>query len=223
MSPASPEAHATVNEFLGHCHRRQYAPKATIVRQGERAGELFFIVSGTVTVLLEDDGGHDIVLAYLNPGDFFGEVGLVSGEARRSAVVRAKTRCEVAQIAYARLKALTALYPRLLELMMGQLARRLCATNRKLGDLAFTDVYGRVARTLLELSRQPDAGAHPLGTELRITRQELARLVGCSREMVGKVFKAMEARSQISTQGRRVVLHDVRPGQARRTGGSTAD
>jgi CRP/FNR family cyclic AMP-dependent transcriptional regulator len=208
-------ADSPVQEFLAHCHRRQYKPKATIIRQAERAGELFFIVSGTVSVMLEDERGHDFVLAYLTAGDFFGEIGLFSGEDSRSALVRAKTRCEIAQIAYGRLKGLTGLYPRLLELMMAQIARRLRATNRKLGDLAFTDVYGRVARTLLDLCEQPDATPHPLGTQLRVTRQELSRLVGCSREMVGKVLKEMETQAHVSTLGRTVVVHDVRPAQPR--------
>ena len=214
MAYERPEPDNPVQEFLAHCHRRQYGPKASIIRQGERAGELFYVVSGTVTVLLEDDKGHEIVLAYLNPGEFFGEIGLFSGDERRSALVRAKTRCEIAQMAYGRLKSLAGLYPRQHELMTAQIAKRLRATNRKLGDLAFMDVYGRVARTLLDLCEQPDVTSHPLGTQLRVTRQELARLVGCSREMVGKVLKEMEDQAQICSLGRTIVLRDVRPRQS---------
>jgi len=200
----------SVQAFLGHCHRRHYPAKAAIVRQGDPAGDLFYIVSGSVTVLLEDDKGHEIVLAYLNPGEFFGEIGLFSGDESRSALVRARSDCDIAQISYARLRALSVLYPQLLELMIAQVARRLRATNRKLGDLAFMDVYGRVARTLLDLCEQPDAMSHPDGTQVRVTRQELGRLVGCSREMVGKVLKEMEDQEQVRVTGRNVVLLGVR-------------
>jgi CRP/FNR family transcriptional regulator, cyclic AMP receptor protein len=94
--------------------------------------------------------------------------------------------------------------------MTAQLARRLRNTNRKLGDLAFMDVYGRVARTLLDLGEQPDSLPHAEGTQVRVTRQELGRLVGCSREMVGKVLKEMEDQKQIATTGKNIVLLGVR-------------
>jgi CRP/FNR family cyclic AMP-dependent transcriptional regulator len=95
--------------------------------------------------------------------------------------------------------------------MTSQLARRLRNTNRKLGDLAFMDVYGRVARTLLDLCEQPDAMTHPNGMQVRVTRQELSRLVGCSREMVGKVLKDMEDQNHISATGKNIVVLGVRP------------
>ena len=200
-----------IQPFLAQCHRRRFPAKSAIIRQGDRAGELFYIVSGSVTVLLEDDKGHEIVLAYLNPGEFFGEIGLFSEDESRSALVRAKSEVEIAQISYARLKQLGDLYPRLLVCMTAQIARRLRATNRKLGDLAFMDVYGRVARTLLDLCEQPDAMTHPDGMQVRVTRQELARLVGCSREMVGKVLKEMEDQKQVSVAGKNIVLVGIRP------------
>ncbi|MBI4695765.1 MAG: cAMP-activated global transcriptional regulator CRP [Gammaproteobacteria bacterium] len=200
-----------IQSFLAHCHRRRFPSKAAIIRQGDPAGELYYIVSGSVTVLLEDDKGHEIVLSYLNAGEFFGEIGLFSEDASRSALVRARQECEVAQISYSKLKGLTELYPMLISAMTSQLARRLRNTNRKLGDLAFMDVYGRVARTLLDLCDQPDAMTHPAGMQVRVTRQELARLVGCSREMVGKVLKEMENHKQVDVAGKNIVLLGVRP------------
>ncbi len=195
-----------IQPFLTHCHRRYYPSKTAIIRQGDRAEELFYIISGSVSVLLEDDKGHEIVLAYLNGGQFFGEIGLFAEDSSRSALVRARGECEIAQISYAKLKTLTDLYPRLVTCMTIQLAKRLRDTNRKLGDLAFMDVYGRVARTLLDLSDQPDSATHPDGMQVRVTRQELARLVGCSREMVGKVLKEMESHKQIGVTGKNIVL-----------------
>jgi len=205
------DASDCIQAFLAQCHRRRYPAKSAIIRQGDRAGELFYIVAGSVTVLLEDDKGHEIVLAYLNAGEFFGEIGLFSEDESRSALVRAKSECEIAQLSYTRLKQLGDLYPRLLVCMTAQIARRLRATNRKLGDLAFMDVYGRVARTLLDLCEQPDAMTHPDGMQVRVTRQELARLVGCSREVVGKVLKEMEDQKQVSVAGKNIVLIGIRP------------
>ena len=167
-----------------------------------------------MTVLLEDDEGHEIVLAYLNPGDFFGEIGLFNEDANRTALVRARTESEIAQISYTKLRALTELYPDLIIAMTSQIARRLRNTNRKLGDLAFMDVYGRVARTLLDLCEEPDAMTHPDGMQVRVTRLELARLVGCSREMVGKVIKDMEEQKHISANGKNIVVLGVVPSES---------
>jgi CRP/FNR family cyclic AMP-dependent transcriptional regulator len=217
MPPVNPVVEDSIQELLPHCHRRRFPAKAAIIRQGDPAGELYYIIGGSVTVLLEDDKGHEIVLAYLNPGDFFGEIGLFNEDANRTALVRARTECEIAQISYNKLRSMTELYPVLIMAMTSQLARRLRNTNRKLGDLAFMDVYGRVARTLLDLCEQPDAMTHPDGMQVKVTRQEVARLVGCSREMVGKVLKEMEDQKHVILDGKNVVLLGVRPASIRRT------
>ena len=73
------------------------------------------------------------------------------------------------------------------------------------------DVYGRVARTLLDLCNEPDAMSHPDGMQVRVTRQELARLVGCSCEMVGKVIKDMEEQKHISANGKNIVVLGFHP------------
>lgn len=196
--------------FLEHCHRRQFPAKATIIRQGDPSHDLFYIVKGSVTVMLEDEEGRELVLAYLNPGDFFGEIGLFNEHVNRSALVRAKTACEIAQISYERLKSMSTIFPDLLFAISSQLANRLRKMNRKIGDLAFMDVSGRVARTLLDLCKEPDAMTHPDGMQIRVTRQELGRIVGCSREMVGRVLKNLEEQHLISVSGKTIVVFGVR-------------
>jgi len=199
-----------ITRFLPHCHRRQYPAKTVLIRQGDPTGELFYIVDGSVKVMLEDDQGHEIILAYLNPGEFFGELGLFNADIKRTALVRARMRCEIAQISYQKLKSLSDIFPDLLILMNSQLARRLRNMNRKIGNLAFMDVYGRIARALLDLCKEPDAMTHPDGMLVRVTRQELARIVGCSREMVGRVLKQMEDQHQVLVEGRSIVVLGAR-------------
>jgi CRP/FNR family cyclic AMP-dependent transcriptional regulator len=91
-----------------------------------------------------------------------------------------------------------------------QLAKRLRDTTRKVGDLAFLDVTGRVARTLLDLCKEPDAMTHPDGMQIKITRQEIGRIVGCSREMVGRVLKILEDQELISAHGKTMVVFGAR-------------
>lgn len=199
-----------ISKFLDHCHQKTYAAKHLIIKEGDLSKDLFYIITGSVTVMIEDLKGHEIVLAYLNPGDFFGEIGLFDTEHRRSAFVRAKSKCEIAHISYERLQGLHDLFPGLLFSIASQLALRLRKTSRKVSDLAFTDVKGRVARTLLELCKEPDAITHPDGMMVKITRQELGRIVGCSREMVGRVLKDLEEDHLISVAGKSMVVFGTR-------------
>lgn len=200
----------TISRFLEHCHRKIYTPKQLIIKEGDPSYDLYYIIEGSVTVLIEDQKGREIVLAYLNPGDFFGEIGLFDEEHKRTAFVRAKTKSEIAKITYEKLKSLNNLFPDLLFAIAGQMAIRLRKTSRKVSDLAFTDVKGRVARTLIDLCREPDAMTHPDGMLVKITRQELGRIVGCSREMVGRVLKDLEEDSLISVSGKSIVVFGTR-------------
>lgn len=200
----------TMEIFLDNCHRKQYPAKSIIIREGDPSTDLYYIIEGSVSVIVEDVKGREIVLAYLNPGDFFGEIGLFDDQHRRSAFVRAKTKCEIAKVSYDHLKSLQDIFPIILFNIASQLAIRLRKTSRKVSDLAFTDVQGRVARTLLDLCKEPDAMTHPDGMQIKITRQELGRIVGCSREMVGRVLKSLEENHLITASGKTIVVFGTR-------------
>ena len=206
-----PAENETIAHFLGHCHRRRYPSKSLIIYAGDKPDVLYYIVEGSVTVLIEDENGHEIVLAYLNAGDFFGEMGLFGEDIpARSAFVRARTQCELAEISYDRFRKLSEQDPKILFELASQMALRLRNTSRKVGDLAFMDVTGRVARTLIDLCKLPEAMTHPDGMQIRITRQELGRIVGCSREMVGRVLKALEEQGLITASGKTIVVFGTR-------------
>ena len=195
-----------MERFLEHCHRRRYPAKSLIIYAGDIPDVLYYIVAGSVTVLIEDDEGREIVLAYLNAGDFFGEMGLFGHESNRSAYVRARTQCELAEISYSKFRQIANEQSDILFELASQMALRLRRTSRKVGHLAFMDVTGRIARTLLDLCNEPDAMTHPDGMQIRITRQELGRIVGCSREMVGRVLKNMEDQELITVKGKTIVV-----------------
>ncbi len=203
----SPEV---LGHFLEHCHRHNYPAKTVIINAGDISHELYYLVKGSVSVLMEDEDGHEVVLAYLNDGDFFGEIGMFDEQHERSAWVRTRTQCEVAQMSYDRLRNMATEFPEVLFSMLSQLALRLRNTSRKVGDLVFMDVSGRVARTLLDLCKQPDAMTHPDGMQIRITRQELGRIAGCSREMVGRVLKDMEEQNLLTASGKTMVIFGTR-------------
>jgi CRP/FNR family cyclic AMP-dependent transcriptional regulator len=200
-----------LDNFLAHCHRRRYPAKSTLIYAGDKSESLYYIVKGSVTVIIEDDEGREMIVAYLNEGDFFGEMGVFEQQDdSRSAWIRTKVECEVAEINYTKFRELSAKHPEYLYALGAQLARRLRNTTRKVGDLAFLDVTGRVARTLLDLSKEPDAMTHPDGMQIKITRQEIGRIVGCSREMVGRVLKTLEEQGLVDVSGKTMVVYGTR-------------
>ncbi len=210
--PAEPEY---LKPFLAFCHKRRYPSKAEIIRPGDPADVLYYIVEGSLTVLMEDEEGHEIILTYLNKGEFIGEMGLFVDNANRSVMVRTRTDCQLAEISYSRLERLleTDLKEHsksFLHAIGSQLTHRLLQTSRKVGHLAFLDVTGRIAGTLLDLCEEPDAMTHPDGMQIRITRQEIGRIVGCSREMAGRVLKTLEEQGLVTVKGKTIVVLGAR-------------
>ena len=133
----------------------------------------------------------------------------------RSVMVRTRSACELAEISYQKLEQLfesdlRSFTKEILYALGRQLTERLAATSQKVSHLAFLDVTGRIAGTLLELCKQPDAMTHPDGMQIRITRQEIGRIVGCSREMAGRVLKDLEERGLIHVKGKTIVVFGTR-------------
>ncbi len=206
----------TIERFLQYTQRRRYPSRADIFRPGDAAGTLYYVIDGSVSILAEEDDNRELILGYFGAGEFVGEMGLFGSiSERREVTLRTRTACELAEISCEQLLQLmsgplAADAPRLLYGIGSQLARRLRDTSRKASRLAFLDVTDRITRTLHDLAEEPDAMTHPQGTQLRISRQELARLVGCSREMAGRVLKKLQADGKLHARGKTLVLYGTR-------------
>ena len=200
-----------INRFLSYCRIRTVPSKTVVIHAGDLPDILYYIISGSVEVMIEDEDGNEMVLAYLNKGQFFGEMGLFYEQPTRSAWVRTRQQCELAEMTYPRFRQIAAESPGLVFELATQLATRLDRTNRKLGDLAFVDVTGRVAHAIMDLCGEPDAMTHPEGMQIKVSRQELSRLVGCSREMAGRVLKVLEEQGLLKASGKTIVVYNARP------------
>ncbi len=201
--------------LLDHCHITDLPSKRPIIRPGDDADTLYYLLDGSATITMEDDNGNDIILGYLNAGDFIGETGLFVRQERREVLVRTRTPCVVASVSYNSLEKLAqgelkADYADILKAVGYHISMRLLQANRKVGALAFMDAAGRIAHTLLDLCKQPDAMTHPDGMQIKISRTELGKLVGCSREMVGRVLKNMETQGLITAKGKTIVIYGTR-------------
>lgn len=202
-----------IQRFLSHCRTRKIPKKGLILKAGGAADHLYYLVEGSASVIDSDEDGNEIILAYLNTGDFIGEMGLFYKTEQRTANIRARSACVLAEIEYKKLHALFTTdlkdeHPQILTAVGLQLAQRLLQTSRRVTRLAFMDVSGRVARTLTELCTEPDAKTHPDGMQLHISRQEIARIVGCKRETVGRVLKSMQKKGLVAAKGMNIVVHD---------------
>ena len=213
-SPLMPDS-ATIERFLAHCHRRRYPSRTDVFRPGDPANTIYYLISGSVSIITEEEDGRELVLGYLGPGEFIGELGLFVESERREVVLRTRTPCELAEIGHERfydllLTRLATDAPKLLYQIGAQISKRLLDTSRKAGRLAFLDVTDRIVRALHDLAKEPEAMSHPQGTQIRVSRQELSRLVGCSREMAGRVLKKLQADNKLHARGKTVVLYGTR-------------
>lgn len=145
---------------------------------------------------------------------FFGEAGLfeldANDESKRTARVIARADTVIAQISYTQFRKIVGEDPAVMFLLTGQIFHRLKKTSQKVRDLVFLDVKGRIAHCLLELSQEPDAMTHPDGMQIKTTRQDLAKMVGCSREMAGRVLKELEEDGLITAHGKTIVVFGAR-------------
>lgn len=204
--------------FLKFCHQKTYPSKVDIIKIGDIGDRLFFIIEGSVAICAEDEDsetGHELILTYLNKYEFIGEIGIFKGEEVRKVNVRTREPCVLAEISYIHLKEvlrkeLLSYAPDILYMIGEQMATRLLNTSQKLCQLAFIDVEGRIAHALLDLCKKPGAMTHPDGMQLHISRQEIGRIVGCSREMAGRVLKELELKGVISSHGKTIVVYNTR-------------
>lgn len=183
--------------------KRRYKRGENIVEQGSKSNALFILLSGRARVVSVDAKGREVILAVLHPGDYIGEMSLIDGEAH-SATVQAEVQTDVMMLGrVAFLQCLPENTSMSFAIMRG-LALRLRRADRKIESLALMDVYGRVARALMELT---DVMQEERVIRNKLSRQDLAKMVGASREMVSRVMKDLEERGMIETlDGGSVVL-----------------
>lgn len=208
-----PAPNPSLEYLLKHAHRKTYDAKKVIIHEGDASESLYYIIEGSVSVQAENESGDEIILAHLNRGDFFGEAGLFEfddDDSKRSAWVHARTDCVIAEISYQQFRKIVDEDSAVMFLLTGQLFARLRRTSMKVRDLIFLDVKGRIAHCLLELTEEPDAMTHPEGMQIKVTRQDLAKMAGCSREMAGRVLKELEVDELISAHGKTVVVFGTR-------------
>ncbi len=169
---------------------RRVARGTTVVQAGEVTDNVYFVLNGSLKVLVSDEDGREVILTIIGQGDVFGEMGVLDEEPR-SATVTAVAASDLVVIPQADFRQIMAHNFEVCLRVMCNMARRLRAADRKIESLALMDVYGRVARLLLDMAETVDGRSV---VRKKISKQDIARMIGASREMVSRVMKDLQAR-----------------------------
>ena len=198
-----------VNSLLARMQRQQLARAEVLFAEGDAGHRLFVILEGKLKLGRTSSDGRENLLAILGPGEMFGELSLFDPRPRTSTAT-AVVESTLIALSHEELEPWLLQHPEVATQMLGALARRLRRTNDSLSDLVFSDVPGRVAKALLDLANrfghQSDAG---LLVDHGLTQEELAQLVGASRETVNKALADFAARGWLRLEAKAVVLLDV--------------
>ena len=172
---------------------------------GDQIDSLYIVISGRLKVMMGDAEGKEVILSLFGPGGFFGEMGLIDDSPRSASVVTIEP-CELLAIAKGDFKKCLAENVEMSMAVMRGLVHRLREADRKIGSLALLDVYGRVARLLLDMSE--DVNGQKVVIR-RLPKQDIAKMIGASREMVSRVMKDLQMGGYIEVRGSTIVLRDT--------------
>jgi CRP/FNR family cyclic AMP-dependent transcriptional regulator len=184
--------------------RKPYPRDSAVIAAGDPTDALYIVISGRLKVVMSDNEGREAILAILNRGDFFGEMGLID-QAPRSASVVTLEACELLTITRADfMKCLQKNFDLAMNVIRG-LVGRLREADRKIGSLALMDVCGRVARLLMDMAETVDG--QKVVTR-KLPKKQIAKMIGASREMVSRVMKEMETSGHIEVRAHGILLRE---------------
>jgi len=182
--------------------RKSYARGSLILGAGDPTDSLYVLISGRIKVFMSDLGGKEVILAILGPNEFFGEMGLIDNNPRSANVV-ALEACELVCISKSDFKRCLAENSDMAMTVMRGLVKRLREADNLIGSLALVDVYGRVARLLVEMAEV--VRGEKVVTR-KLSKQDIARMIGASREMVSRVMKHLQSAGYIEVRGDTIVV-----------------
>lgn len=190
-----------------HVAIRTYPKHSPVIHEGDDSSSLYIILEGKVKVFLRDEHGKEVILNFLGPKEYFGELALMD-EGPRSAFVMTLEPSKFCVISRRDFLQCLAVHPDIGYKLIKHLSRCLRKLTNNVKSLALMDVYGRVARTLLQFAKAE--GNRLIVTE-RLTHQDIANLVGSSREMVSRIMKDLISGNYISVEDKTIIIHDRLP------------
>ncbi|PKO80786.1 MAG: hypothetical protein CVU19_10405 [Betaproteobacteria bacterium HGW-Betaproteobacteria-13] len=183
---------------------RRFPRGQSVVRAGDRTDYVYFVLTGSLKVVVSDEDGREVILSILGQGELFGEMGMF-GEQPRSASVVAVVAADLVMISKQDFRQLMQENFEVAWRIMCNLAERLRNADRKIESLALMDVYGRVAGLLIEMAEDVDGETVVVR---KISKQDIAKMIGASREMVSRVMKDLGQQGLIEETPQGIILRD---------------
>lgn len=190
-----------------HSHTRSYPANTILINEGDQTDCLYVILEGEVRVYASDENGKEVILNMLRAGQCFGELALVDDEPRSASVIT-MTPIKVIVISKSDFKDCLSRNSDMAFSMIRSLSRQVRSLTDSVKSLALLDVYGRVAHTLLELSKEQE-GKRVI--EQKLTHQDIANMVGASREMVSRILKDLTTGGYISVNKKNITINEKLP------------
>ena len=200
-------APADTNALTEHTHTRSYPANSILINEGDNTDSLYVILEGEVKAYACDETGKEVILNILRAGDYFGELSLVDDEPR-SASVMTLTATKVMIISKANFKQCLSDNSELAFNLIRALTKQVRGLTESVKSLALMDVYGRVAHTLLDLATDEDG---KMVVRPKLTHQDIAHIVGSSREMVSRIFKELTKGNYITVNKTCIVINEKLP------------
>ncbi len=201
FSNLSPQA---ISELEAIVRRRSFPKGTVVINEGDVSDSLYILASGRAVALRSDESGRQLVVNRFGPWDYFGEMSFFD-RSERCATVMTKERCEVMMIARSDFLGFADKHSDILWNVINALLVKLRKATEQIESLAFLDVYGRLTRILIE--NQDDNGI----IQEKLTQQELADMVGSSRETVSRILNELTAGGYIGKDKGRIVIQNKLP------------
>jgi len=199
---------AELEEIVAITTKRSFPKNNVIINEGDETDSLYLIITGKVKVVLSDEDGKEITISILEPSDYFGELALIDDEPRSARVVTME-QCQFCVINQSDFNHVLDNNPGLVRNLLKGLSKRLREANKNIESLALMDVYGRVARTLLQFAKPEDDGTKVIREKL--TQKDIASMVGASREMVSRIFKDLTTGGYITVESGIITINEKLP------------
>lgn len=194
--------------LTAHSATRVYPPNAILLNEGDLASSLFVLLEGKVKVYVSDEDGREAILNIMGPGEYFGELSLVD-DAPCSASVMTITPVRVMSITKTDFRDCLKQHPEMSVNLIAALIKQVRGLTSSIKNLSLNDVYGRVAHTLQELSTEKEDGVRVV--EQKLTHQDIANIVGSSREMVSRILKDLTRGGYLSIENRIITINRKLP------------
>lgn len=194
-----------IKDLIGKGERRVFSAGSQIISEGESGEEVFFIISGKVKVTLYGEEGREIVLSILRQGDMVGEMSIID-DLPRSANVEAIEDLDCLVIGKQAFLNYLSKHHRVYIRFLAYLTGRLREATRKIGGLALLDVCGRIAHTLIGMAGKKGTASGVVAVD-RITHEEIAAMIGSSREVVSRALKKMAHEGYIKIEKDKMILY----------------